>query len=308
MLLSKEELNKSAEIHPDIAEVGYDQSQQCVTLHTHCRIKFMSKLPPQNFDDYTGVREGLRIMTEAVIELIGPPPPGTKEFFHDIPMSDGYTSSLKIHKPAEDIAGPLIVLCFGGGFIAGDNNQMSPVARALVGLFDATVVNISYRLAPEYKFPQGPLDAIDSLKWIAENATGPVLAADPAKGFILGGVSAGACITASVSRRVQEDKLAYPLTGQWLNIPPIMDLASCPEKYKSHFISPGQNADAPVLPKAAVDMMAATSGWDMSSDLRCAVLSKTPISGQPRTYFQVCGMVRQNYNLEGNCILKAAFL
>lgn len=230
-------------------------------------------------------------MTDAMIELIGPPPSATKEFFHDIAMSDGYMSSLKIHKPTEDIPGPLIVLCFGGGFIAGDNNQMTPVARALVGLFGATVVSISYRLAPEHLFPQSHLDAIDSLKWIAENATGPVLVSDPTKGFILGGASAGACITASVSRRVQEDKLAYPLTGQWLNIPPIMDLASCPEKYKSHFISPGQNADAPILPQAAIDMMAATCKWDMSSDLRCAVLSKTPISDQPRTYFQVCGMV-----------------
>lgn len=230
-------------------------------------------------------------MSDAVMELIGPPPPYTKEFYHDIPMSDGYMSSLKIHKPVEDKPGPLIVLCFGGGFIAGDNNQMTPVARALVGLFGATVVNIDYRLAPEYVFPQGQLDAIDSLKWIAENATGPILVSDPAKGFLLGGMSAGGCITAAVSRRVQEDKLAYPLTGQWLAIPAIMDLASCPEQYKSHFIAPGQNEDAPIIPKAATDMMATTSQWDMTSDLRCAVLSKTPISGQPRTYSQVCGMV-----------------
>lgn len=154
------------------------------------------------------------------------------------------------------------------------------------------MVNISYRLAPEYKFPQGPLDAIDSVKWIAENATGPVLAADPAKGFLIGGASAGACIAASLSRRFQEDKLVHLLTGQWLCIPPVMDLESCPEKYKSRFIAPEQNADAPILPKAALDMMASVSQWDMSSDLRCAVLSKAPISGQPRTYFQVAGMVR----------------
>lgn len=103
-----------------------------VEPYADVKVKFLSKLPPQDFSDYNGLRDGLRAMTEAVIDLIGPAPPGTKEFFHDIPMRDGYMSSLKIHKPSEDVAGPLIVLCFGGGFIAGDNNQMTPMARAFV--------------------------------------------------------------------------------------------------------------------------------------------------------------------------------
>lgn len=134
MLLSKEELDKSAEIHPDVAEVSALQPRirdlQCLL---YANAKFMSKVPPPNFDDYKGVRDGLRVMTDAIMDLIGPPPPGTKESFHDISMTDGYTSTLKIHKLADNVAGPLIVLCFGGGFIAGDNNQMTPMVCKTMG-------------------------------------------------------------------------------------------------------------------------------------------------------------------------------
>ncbi len=254
-------------------------------------IQFLEGMPPQsNFEDYAPIRENMRAMTAQVIQHIGKPPSGTTETYHDIAMRDGYMSSIKIHRPAEDIEGPLIVLIFGGGFIAGNNDQSTPTARALVGLFNATVVNIDYRLSPEHKFPQAQLDAIDSLKWIAENAKGTLLSADPEKGFIIGGSSAGGCIAACLSRKFQEEKLAHPLTGQWLNIPITMSFESCPMEYRDKYISMQQNANAPVLPAKAIEMMIAQSGFDKTSDLGCAALSKTPISGQPRTYMQVCGM------------------
>ena len=212
------------------------------------------------------------------------------ELYHDIPMRDGYMSSIKIHKPSEGAPGPLIVLCFGGGFVGGDNDQLSEYARILVKLFGATVVNINYRLAPEHKFPMSQLDGWDSMKWIAENATGTLLGADPTKGFLMGGVSAGACLTGSLSRKFQEEKLAYPLTGQWLNVPPLMDEECCPDKYRSYFVSMETNAVNPGLSKEAVDMLKRETGWNTADELRCAAKSKTDIAGQPKTYFQVDGM------------------
>ena len=59
-------------------------------------------------------------------------------------------------------------------------------------------------------------DTWDSMKWIADNATGTLLGADPSKGFIIGGISAGGCLTAVFSRKFQEEPLAHPITGQWL--------------------------------------------------------------------------------------------
>lgn len=232
---------------------------------------------------------------------LGPAPSDILESYHDIEMRDGTPSSLKVFKPASGPPGPLLVLCFGGGFVAGDNDQLTENARISVQLFGATVVNVSYRLSPENSFPVQQLDCYDSMKWIADNATGGVLASDPSKGFLLGGVSAGASIAAALSRRFQEDKLAYPLTGtiqeqvlsrqckhakiipgQWLAVPSIMNGDSCPEGHKESWVSHDQNANAPGLSREVATVMKDAVDWDESSELRYAVLSKNPIAEQPR--------------------------
>lgn len=235
------------------------------------------------------VRQQLKAQSTAVVEKLGQPPKGTEEFYKEIPVRDGFSSSLKIHKPTEG-GGPLIVLAFGGGFLGGDNNQLSEYSRALVQLVGATVVNISYRVGPEHKFPHAQHDAWDSLIWIAENAKGEELSADPSKGFIMGGVSAGGGLTACLSRKFQEAPLAHPLTGQWLCIPPVMNNAGTPEKYKSYHISREQNSINPTMPSAMIDAMIQLSEIDPNSELGFAVHSKTDVGGQPNTYFQVAGM------------------
>lgn len=67
---------------------------------------------------------------------------------------------------------------------------MALEARALVRVFSAVVVNISYRLAPEHKFPQAWEDAWDNLVWLVDHAAD--IGADPSRGIVMGGTSAGA--------------------------------------------------------------------------------------------------------------------
>lgn len=93
---------------------------------------------------------------------------------------------------------------------------MTETARIAVKLFGATVVSVSYRVAPEHKFPVQQLDCLDCVRWIAKNATGDLLQADPSKGFVLGGISAGASITAALSRKLQEESNTHLLTGRWV--------------------------------------------------------------------------------------------
>ena len=69
-----------------------------------------------------------------------------------------------------------------------------------------------------------------------------------------------------------------------------VDQETCPEKYKSHYISHDQNGESPVMSKQSFDMLRDLTEWDMNSELRNASRSKTPISGQPKTYFQAEGM------------------
>jgi acetyl esterase/lipase len=105
----------------------------------------------------------------------------------------------------------------------------------------------------------------------------------------MGGISAGGALTAAFSRIFQEKPLAHPLTGQWLCIPSVMDAASVPERFKEYFVSNDQQAKNPFFSRATREFLADAVRWDATSAMRYAVHSKTPISGQPRTYFQVDG-------------------
>lgn len=207
-----------------------------------------------------------------------------------VPMRDGYQAIARVRKPksASTDGCPLIILAFGGGWIAGDNNQMVVEARALVRAFSAVVVNIFYRLAPEHKFPQSWEDSWDNLVWLAANAS--ELGADPSKGLVMGGTSAGAGVTAVCARNAQIEPLAYPLTGQWLNVPSILDEHQIPEKWKHLYVSKQQNEHAPILPNSALDVLQKHTSWDMASPWRSPLSSTHSLASLPRTYIQVDGM------------------
>ena len=174
-----------------------------------------------------------------------------------------------------------------GGWISGDYDTTTAFARAWVRLFGAVVVSPSYRLAPEHKFPIGQNDALDSMKWIAEHGT--ELGADPTKGFIVGGVSAGASQSALITTQAVKTPLAHPITGQWLCVPSLMNHDNVPDKYRSYYHSMEHNKDAPILPASAVTSGKRHTEWDDSSPLRWAVLSDAPLGKLPPTYLQADG-------------------
>ena len=231
------------------------------------------------------------MLSKQSVAMLGPPEAAITEEYKDIPMRDGFQSTIKIHKPSTPPAGgsPLIVFCFGGGFISGDKEAGTGFARAFVRLFSAVVVNISYRLAPQHKFPVSQYDGLDSVKWLAENASS--ISADPTKGFIVGGISAGGTLAAVISTEFQAEKLKYPLTGQWLCVPTLVSKEILPEKYQPYYLSPEHNKNAPILPTSALDAIGRHTSWDEKSPLRYPTLNKkVSLSSIPPTYLQSCGL------------------
>lgn len=275
MLLSVEELEASSKIHPQIEE-------------------FMkaNPLPPLDWSNAEAMAAGMGMMTQMQLAQIGPANPEllTEEYV-DIEMRDGYKSKTKVLKPVKKPSGgsPLVVFAFGGGFIGGDCDQGTAVSRMLVKAFGAVVVQISYRLAPANKFPTSHNDAWDSAKWIADNATG-TLGADPSKGFIMSGVSAGGCIASAVVTNAISEPLAHPFTGQWLAVPAILDEEHTPEKYKKYHLSLKHNTDTPILAAKDMDYIQTHIEADMESPWRWPIQSKAPVSKQPKAYIQADGM------------------
>lgn len=74
-----------------------------------------------------------------------------REHTIEITMRDGHENEAIVYQSALRFSSqsPLVVLGYGGGFILGTNKQYAATARAAALLYGATVVNISYRLAPE---------------------------------------------------------------------------------------------------------------------------------------------------------------
>ncbi|KAJ7688074.1 alpha/beta hydrolase fold-domain-containing protein, partial [Mycena rosella] len=108
----------------------------------------------------------------------------------------------------------------------------------------------SLRLAPEHPFPTGLNDCYAALKWTAANAA--ELSGAPAKGFLIGGASAGAHYAAILGQRPRDDLFftSTELTGQILQIPAVVHTAAYPERFKADLLSMEQSKDAPILNKA----------------------------------------------------------
>ncbi|KAL4922823.1 putative lipase/esterase [Aspergillus aurantiobrunneus] len=218
----------------------------------------------------------------------------TQQTMIDIPMRDGFQSKLHITKPATSspTGHPVVVLIFGGAFVMGTNIQSVVWARAIATLYGATVVEPSYRLAPECKFPTAPNDIWDSVQWIAANAT-TALNADPTKGFVIGGASAGGNLAIVTAHRSVKENLSPPITGVLASIAVCMSEETVPEKYKHLWISREQNAHAPGNPGLVSESTggyAALYQQDFLSEDFSPFNSSAPFSAIPPTYIQVAGL------------------
>ena len=205
-------------------------------------------------------------------------------------MRDGFQSQIKIARPSTPpVQGsPPIVYIFGDGFIAGSYDSGTAIARGLVRLFNATVVLISYRLAPEHEWPTSWDDAWDNREWLAEHAS--EVGADPTKGFIIGRISAGGTLSTFITAESQTSKLKYSITGQWLFVPSPMSKANVLEKYKAHCRSIDENINNPVLPESVPMGLCCFIEWDDESPMHWPVLYDLPLSILPPTYLQADGM------------------
>ena len=160
--------------------------------------------------------------------------------------------------------------------------------RNFVQAFGAVCISAEYQLAPDHPFPAAPKSAWDGLKWAAANAKS--FGADPLLGFVVGGSSAGSNLTAVLTHLARDEQLSPPLTGQYLSVPILLPPAVVPEKYKEFYLSHEQNKNAPVLPKAAMDMFLRAYKPDDHDPLYVPFNHPNGHAGLPPAYFQVAGM------------------
>ncbi|QDS77185.1 hypothetical protein FKW77_002330 [Venturia effusa] len=217
---------------------------------------------------------------------------GVKDEDITIPARDGYPIPARIYKPTALPSGgsPLVVFYHGGGFALGGLENEELNCRNFARTLGCTCVNVDYRLAPEHPFPTAAEDCWDATQWAATNAS--KLGADPSKGFIVGGTSAGGNLAAVVSHLARDEKLSPPITGVSLLIPALTShtLEEFPEEYKHELVSYQQNAKAPILGLASMDMLMDAYKPDPTSHLFNIFAAPYNFKDLPPTFFQICGM------------------
>src|SRR6266487_1044682 len=102
----------------------------------------------------------------------------------------------RMYRP--DGTGPLpaLVYFFGGGWSLGTLETSDAVCRMLTNATSCACIAVSYRLAPEHKFPAAVDDCYAGISWVASHAA--ELDVDPAR-LAVGGDSSGGNLAAAVA-------------------------------------------------------------------------------------------------------------
>ena len=152
-------------------------------------------------------RERARIIRALLYPRPKLPTGALKQF--DIPGPNG-PILVETVRPFEGEPIGTLVYYHGGGFIIGDIDSHQAHAIRLANRARVVVMNVDYRLAPEYPFPRGIDDAIAAAQWANANLDRLGGARQP---LAVGGDSSGgnfAAVTAIVCRDA-EIKLAAQL-------------------------------------------------------------------------------------------------
>lgn len=157
-----------------------------------------------------------------ILSFGGAPGPevGTIKDFQ-APMQDGTEITLRTYYPkGVDPASAQGLPCYfnvhGGGWVIGDLGDDESFLRTVCQECNAIVVDVGYRLAPEYKYPIPVTDCWDAFRWLVQNAR--KVGIDKMR-IAVGGFSAGGHISAVISQLARDQDFEAKPCFQLLVIP-----------------------------------------------------------------------------------------
>lgn len=132
----------------------------CLLTRANASIQF-----PKNLPEGTTIR-GMTRERKPIV-----PQPGIDIIEFDVPLRDGANTTLRTYRQAASANRrlPALVYMHGGGFVTGSLETDDAPCRAIAEALDLVVVNVEYRLAPEYQFPVGFEDCFDVVRWVGFN-------------------------------------------------------------------------------------------------------------------------------------------
>ena len=216
------------------------------------------KLPP-SFPDVNTARKLRRDHIDALTHAQPIPdaiPDLVEEHEVFVPATaDGFKIPVTVYAPTKQSASsnapgfPVIMLMHEGGWHLGDRKDEEMNARLFVRDLACVVLNVEYRLGPEFLFPTGAMDCYSVLRLLSQEPKMFHDFVDPQCGIVLGGSSAGGNLAAVLAHKAREDGLKPPVTGQWLSVAALAYPNVCPEKYRAEYVSMRENQSDPIIGK-----------------------------------------------------------
>jgi acetyl esterase len=225
---------------------------------------------------------------------------------------------IRLYRPQSVQPLPVLVYFFGGGWVTGSLDTGDGVCRRIANSTPCAVVAVSYRRAPEHRFPAAVEDCDAATRWVAEH--GAELGIDPRR-LAVGGVSAGGNLAAACAQ-LAHGRGAPSLRLQFLVYPPLdyradtrsmretvdpvffdrSDLAWCWAHYlardsdgESPLASPLRAPNVRGLPPALV----ITAELDPLRDEGELYASRLAAAGVPTELVRFEGMVHGFYSMNG---------
>lgn len=139
----------------------------------------------------SNIRAYTKLQSEAFSEVLaGAPKEGVET--RDVAYGAHPRQVLDVFAPRGASGAPVVLFAHGGAFIEG-NKDRTPEIYANVGWYFArqgvVMINMEYRLAPEFKYPSGVVDVAAAVAWARANIVR--FGGDPERIFLFGH-SAGA--------------------------------------------------------------------------------------------------------------------
>ncbi|KAL5380445.1 hypothetical protein DPSP01_007767 [Paraphaeosphaeria sporulosa] len=129
--------------------------------------------------------------------------------------------TVRVYSPEGPGPFPVHLNFHGGGWVLGGLKSEAAWCRHMCNKASIKVIDVDYRLAPEYPFPTSIYDCWDAVKWTMLNAR--TLNIDPGS-VSIGGLSAGGQMSAVLAHFARDEGIALKLH---LMIVPATDMRYC---------------------------------------------------------------------------------
>lgn len=170
------------------------------------------------------------------------PEPDQTVHTQDITVRDFW---LRVYTPPGTTANkPVGIYFHGGGWAMGSVDQEDAICRLISKHHEMTLVSVSYRLAPEYKYPTALDDCVDAVDWVLANLH--------ASTAVIIGASAGGNLAFGAALKMIDQGRSEQIEGVVSLVPITVHRDAVPEKSKARYTAYDVNANSTVNSAAAM--------------------------------------------------------